>query len=163
LGAKVVAAVRRPEQAAALQELGYETLLLGPPEALSEQVLQKFGAYADVIFETTGAWLPPAITASAKHGAICIIAPPGMGKLHVNFPVLDFYRRGLTLFGVNTLLHDTVACAKMLAEFSGLFQSGALPPPPRPREIRLADGLEAYRLVHEGYSGKIVLTPDRAG
>jgi NADPH:quinone reductase-like Zn-dependent oxidoreductase len=162
LGANVVAAVRRPEQAAALQDLGYETLLLGAPESLSEKVLQKFGAGADAIYETTGAWLPAAIPAAAKHGAICVIAPPGMGKLHVDFPVLDFYRRGLTLLGVNSLLHDTPACAKMLAEFSGLFQSGALPPP-KPREIALAEGLEAYRLVQEGFSGKIVLTPDRSG
>jgi NADPH:quinone reductase-like Zn-dependent oxidoreductase len=158
LGAQVAAAVRRTEQAAALQDLGYETLILGAPEILGEQVLAKFGAYADAIFDTTGAWLPASVPAAAKQGAICVIAPPGMGKLHVDFPVLDFYRRGLTLLGVNSLLHDTVACANMLREFSGLFQSGALPPPPAPREIKLEQGLEAYRLVHEGFAGKLVLT-----
>jgi NADPH:quinone reductase-like Zn-dependent oxidoreductase len=160
LGANVVAAVRRPEQAAALEKLGYETLLLGAQQSLSEGVLAKFGAYADAIFDTTGAWLPAAIPAAAKHGAICVIAPPGMGKLHVDFPVLDFYRRGLTLLGVNSLLHGAIACAKMLEEFSGLFQSGALPPPPEPQSIRLADGLDAYKRVNDGYSGKIVFTQD---
>ena len=89
------------------------------------QVLQKFGALADAIFETTGAWLPACIRAAENHGAICVIAPPGMGQLTVDFPVLDFYRRGLTLIGVNTLLHDTIACAKMLDEFSAFFESGA--------------------------------------
>ncbi len=160
LGGKVVAAVRRAEQAAALSDLGYETLLLGAPESLPDQVLAKFGAYADAIFETTGAWLPAAIPAAAKHGAICVIAPPGMGKLTVDFPVLDFYRRGLNLLGVNSLLHDTTACAKMLVEIDALFQSGALPAPPEPRQFKLAEGLEAYRLVHEGLSEKIVLTRD---
>jgi NADPH:quinone reductase len=156
-GARVIAAVRRPEQAAALESLGYETLLLGSPELLPEQVFAKFSAFADAIFETTGAWLPASIPATAKHGAICVIAPPGMGKLTVNFPVLDFYRRGLTLLGVNTLLHDTIACAKMLTQFSAFFESGALPPPPRPYEIPLAQGQEAYATVNEGFSGKIVL------
>jgi NADPH2:quinone reductase len=156
LGARVVAAVRRPEQAETLGNLGYETLLLGAPETLGEQVSQKFGAFADAIFDTTGAWLPASIRAAEKHGAICVIAPPGMGQLTVDFPVLDFYRRGLHLIGVNTLLHDTVACAKMLAEFAGFFESGALPPPPAPVETPLTKGLEAYRLVNEGFSGKIV-------
>jgi NADPH2:quinone reductase len=160
LGGKVVAAVRRAEQAAALSSLGYEILLLDAPESLPKQVLEKFGAYADAIFETTGAWLPAAIPATAKHGAICVIAPPGMGKLTIDFPVLDFYRRGLTLIGVNTLLHDTIACAKMLGEFSALFRSCALPPPPEPRRMKLAEGLEAYWLVNEGFSEKIVFAQD---
>ena len=156
LGARVVAAVRRPEQAAALENLGYETLLLGAPEKLGEQVTQKCGAFADAIFDTTGGWLPASVRAAANHGAICVIAPPGMGQLTVDFPVLDFYRRGLQLIGVNTLLHDTIACAKMLNEFAGFFESGALPPPPTPDETPLAKGLEAYRQVNEGFSGKIV-------
>ncbi len=79
-----------------------------------------------------------------------------MGQLTVDFPVLDFYRRGLQLIGVNTLLHDTIACAKMLNEFAGFFESEALPPPPTPDETPLAKGLEAYRQVNEGFSGKIV-------
>lgn len=157
LGARVLAAVRRPEQAAALERLGYETLILGAPEKLGEQVSQKFGAFADAIFETTGAWLPASIRAAEKHGAICVIAPPGMGQLTVDFPVLDFYRRGLNLIGVNTLLHDTIACAKMLDAFTAFFESGALPPPPRPREMPLSKGIEAYGMAHEGVSEKIVL------
>ena len=107
--------------------------------------------------DATGAWLPASVRAAANHGAICVIAPPGMGQLTVDFPVLDFYRRGLHLIGVNTLLHDTVACAKMLNEFAGFFESGALHPPPAPVETPLAKGLEAYRMVNEGFSGKIVL------
>ena len=157
LGARVVAAVRRPEQAAALEKLGYETLVLGAAEKLGEQVQQKFGRFADAIFETTVARLPASIRAAEKHGAICVITAPGMGQLTVDFPVLDFYRRGLTLVGVNTLLHDTGSCAKMLDAFSVFFDSVGLPPPPRPREMPLSQGLEAYSLVNAGASEKIVL------
>jgi NADPH:quinone reductase len=158
LGANVLAAVRRPEQAELLQDLGYETLLLGAPDDLAKDVAERLGGGADTIFDTTGAWLPAAVRASAPHGAICVIAPPGMGQLTVDFPVLDFYRRGLTLIGVNSLLHDTVACAKMLSEFAKLFTSGALPPPPAPEQRPLSEGLTAYAQIHGGYAGKIVLT-----
>ncbi len=157
LGARVVAAVRREAQARELDALGYETLVLGAPEALPELVAKKFAKGADVIFETTGAWLPPAVRACAPHGALCVIAPPGMGQLTVDFPVLDFYRRGLTLIGVNSLLHDTVACAKMLTKFAAWFDSGELPPPPQPHKRLLAQGLEAYAQVNGGFSEKIVL------
>jgi NADPH:quinone reductase-like Zn-dependent oxidoreductase len=157
LGARVLAAVRRAEQAESLAALGYETLLLGAPEALPGQVQQVLGGFADVIFETTGAWLPAAIPAAAKHGFIAVIAPPGMGKLTVDFPVLDFYRRGLTLLGVNTLLHDTIACAAMLRDFGQWFDAGALPPPPSAHVRPLSQGLAAYAEVNSGFSEKIVL------
>ncbi|MBB4197777.1 oxidoreductase [Rhodoblastus sphagnicola] len=157
MGARVVAAVRRQAQAEKLDALGYETLVLGAPDAFAALVAQKYSGGADVIFETTGAWLPAAVRACAKHGSICVIAPPGAGQLTVDFPVLDFYRRGLTLIGVNSLLHDTVACAKMLTTFAGWFDSAALPPPPRAESRPLSEGLAAYAEVKAGFSEKIVL------
>ena len=119
---------------------------------------REFAGGADVVFETTGAWLPAAVRACAKNGSVCVIAPPGMGQPTVDFPVLDFYRRGLTLIGVNSLLHDTIACAKMLTAFAGWFDSGELPPPPKPLERPLSQGLAAYAEVNLGLSEKIVLT-----
>jgi NADPH:quinone reductase-like Zn-dependent oxidoreductase len=157
MGARVVAAVRREAQARQLDGLGYETLVLGAPDQFGALVARKFLGGADVIFETTGAWLPAAVRACAKHGALCVIAPPGMGQLTVDFPVLDFYRRGLTLIGVNSLLHDTVACASMLTKFAAWFDSGELPPPPQPHLRPLSRGLAAYAEVNGGFSEKIVL------
>jgi NADPH:quinone reductase len=158
LRARVVGAVRRPEQVETLAVEGYEAFVLDAPDDLEKTIAEKLGGGADVIFDTTGAWLPACVRAAAPHGAICVIAPPGMGRLTVEFPVLDFYRRGLTLVGVNSLLHDTIACARMLSEFAGLFDSGALPPSPAPEERPLAAGPAAYAEVDAGYGRKIVLT-----
>ncbi len=156
LGARPLAAVRRAEQANLLEKLGYETLLLAAQEKLPEQVSQHWGGFAEVIFDATGAWLPASVGAAAKEGAICVIAPPAAGRTAVEFPVLDFYRRGLDLIGVNSLLRDAAACAKMLTEIAALCESGALPPPPAPLETPLAKALDAYRRVHDGASEKIV-------
>jgi NADPH:quinone reductase-like Zn-dependent oxidoreductase len=159
MGGRVLAGVRREAQAKTLEALGYNSLVLGAPDQLATQVARKFAGGADVIFETTGAWLPSAVRACGLHGAICVIAPPGMGQLTVDFPVLDFYRRGLTLIGVNSLLHDTVACATMLAQFAAWFDSGDLPPPPQPHSRPLSEGVSAYAQVNGGFSEKIVLVP----
>ena len=135
-------------------------MLLDQPETLAEQVQEKFGALADVIYETTGSWLPAAVRALANRGHICVIAPPNMGQTTVDFPVLDFYRRGGNLLGVNSLMHDTVSCASMLRKFSAHFDDGKLPPPPVAHEMPLTQGVEAYRSINKG-GEKIVLTTDR--
>ncbi|MCW2315666.1 NADPH:quinone reductase-like Zn-dependent oxidoreductase [Rhodoblastus acidophilus] len=162
MGARVVAAARRQSRLAKLDALGYETLALGAPDDFAALVAGKCSGGADVIFEATGAWLPAAVAACAKRGAICVIAPPGMGQPTADFPVLEFYRRGLTLIGVNSLLNDTVASAKMLATFANWFDSGVLPPPPRPHSRPLREALAAYAEVDAGFSEKIVLVRESA-
>ncbi|HUO54192.1 MAG TPA: zinc-binding alcohol dehydrogenase family protein [Rhodoblastus sp.] len=159
LGARTLAALRKPEQAERLAAEGHETILLGAPDHLAAQVAAKLGGGADAIFDTTGAWLPASVPAAALHGALCVIAPPAMGQPKVEFPVLDFYRRGLTLIGINSLLRDTIACAGMFNEIAGLYATGALAPPPAPEQRPLSNGLEAYADVDMGYPHKIVLTP----
>lgn len=158
-GATLLAAARRPETIEDLARLGFETLMLDEPARLAAQTAEKFGGGADIIFETTGAWLPACVKAGAAHGAICVIAPPGMGELSVDFPVLDFYRRGLTLIGVNSLLHDVTVSADLLNELAPWFENGALAPPPEPETRPLSEALAAYAEIDMGYAQKIVLCP----
>ncbi|WP_164666666.1 zinc-binding dehydrogenase, partial [Pseudomonas viridiflava] len=61
LGAQVLGAVRRPEQLQALEADGFAGLLLDTPESLGSQVNEVFKGGADVIFDTTGFWLPAAV------------------------------------------------------------------------------------------------------
>lgn len=75
-GAQVLAAARRPEQVRDLQSQGYHALLLEQPETLAEQVNQVYAGGAEVIFDTTGFWLPAAVPALATFGRIAIIAAP---------------------------------------------------------------------------------------
>jgi NADPH:quinone reductase len=157
-GAHVVGAVRRAAQVEALRARGYAALLLPEPDRLAETVKDVFGVMADVIFDTTGVWLPPSIGALARFGKLIVITPPDIKDQHVRFPVVDFYRRAGTLIGINNSLDDTRASAAMLAECAAGFASGAIDPPDEPETRSLEQGLAAYADLLSGAVGKIVLT-----
>jgi NADPH2:quinone reductase len=156
-GARVAGAVRRTEHAESLAAQGLPVIVLDEPEALSAAVRERFPAGADVIFDTTGFWLPAAVPALAPFGRIAVIAAPADGK--VSLPVLDLYRRGGSVVGINSLLHDTRACARMLMRFGPAFDSGRLPLPQGIRELPLDGAVAAYDEVHRGLTEKIVLIP----
>ncbi|SEJ64998.1 zinc-binding alcohol dehydrogenase family protein [Pseudomonas sp. NFR16] len=156
-GAQVLAAVRRPEQLNALREQGFEAILLDTPEQLGAQVNEVFPGGADVIFDTTGFWLPAAVPALAQFGRIAIIAAPVDG--HVQLPALALYRKGGSVVGINSLLYGVEACARMLEQFGKLFDDGTLPLPNGLIESPLDDGLARYTQVNAGAAEKVILLP----
>lgn len=156
-GAQVLAAVRRPEQLNALREQGFEAILLDTPEQLGAQVNEVFPGGADVIFDTTGFWLPAAVPALAQFGRIAIIAAPVGG--HVQLPALALYRKGGSVVGINSLLYGVEACARMLEQFGKLFDDGTLPLPNGLIESPLEDGLARYTQVNAGAAEKVILLP----
>lgn len=156
-GAQVLGAVRRPEQVEALRDQGFEGLLLGQPEALGGQVNALFGTGADVIFDTTGFWLPAAVAALAPFGRIAIIAAPVDG--HVQLPALALYRKGGSVVGINSLLYNCEQCAVMLEQFGRFFDEGLLPLPTGLREVSLADGVKCFEEVNQGSADKIIFLP----
>ncbi|MET0949371.1 MAG: zinc-binding alcohol dehydrogenase family protein [Pseudomonas sp.] len=157
LGAQVLGAVRRPEQLKALQEQGFDAILLDAAEALAGQVSGIFKGGADVIFDTTGFWLPGAVSALAPFGRIAIIAAPVDG--HVQLPALALYRKGGSVVGINSLLYDCQACAKMLDQFGRFFDEGSLPLPTGLFESPLSEGLARYAEVNQGAGEKVILLP----
>ncbi len=154
--ARVVVAVRRAEQAESLRARGAAACALGAPDALRDTVQEYFPTGADVIFDTTGAWLAPSVAALAPFGRIAIIAAPPDG--HERVPALALYRKGGSIVGINSMLYDARACAPMLSRFATAFDAGALPPPEAPSPVALTAAVQAYRDVNEGRSDKIVLT-----
>lgn len=156
-GAQVLAAVRKPEQAQALRAKGYETLVLDQPEGLGAQVHAVFEGGAEVIFDTTGFWLPAAVSALAKFGRIAIIAAPVEG--YVQLPALGLYRKGGSVVGVNSLLYDCAACARMLEHFGGYFDQGLLALPEGLLEVPLSEGPKRFAEVNAGSSDKVILIP----
>ncbi len=156
-GAHVLAAVRRPESVAELNQRGIAAILLGDPAALPAQVEEHFNGGAEVIFDTTGFWLPAAVPALANFGRIAIIAAPVDGN--VQLPALALYRRGGVLVGVNSLLYSPQECAAMLDGFGSLFDQGLLPLPEQLREVALSDGVASYGAINSGSSEKFILLP----
>lgn len=157
LGARVLGAVRRPEHLAALQAQGFDGILLDKPEDLGAQVNEVYQGGADVIFDTTGFWLPAAVPALAVFGRIAIIAAPVDG--HVQLPSLALYRKGGSVVGINSLLYDCQACAKMLDQFGRFFDEGSLPLPTGLFESPLSEGLARYAEVNQGAGEKVILLP----
>ena len=156
-GAQVLAAVRKPDQAERLREQGFESIALGKPDALGAQVNAVFKGGADVIFDTTGFWLPAAVAGLAPFGRIAIIAAPVDG--HVQLPALALYRKGGAVVGINSLLYNGEQCAVMLEQFGRFFDEGLLPLPTGLREVALADGVQSYEEVNSGSADKIIFLP----
>lgn len=158
LGARVVGAARHADQLTHVRERGAAAIALGPPERLRESVTEHFASGADIVFDTTGAWLGPAVAALTTFGRVAVIAAPADG--HERTPILALYRTGGSIVGVNSLLYDARASAPMLSRLAAAFDAGALAPPATPLEMPLASGVQAYRTVEQGRSHKIVLTMD---
>jgi len=156
-GAQVLAAARRPEQVKDLQAQGYQTLQLDKPDDLGAQVNAVYSGGADVIFDTTGFWLPASVAALAAFGRIAIIAAPVDG--HVQLPALALYRKGGSVVGINSLLYGVQACAAMLDQFGQFFDQDLLPLPQGLFESPLAEGLERYAEVNQGSGDKVILLP----
>lgn len=156
-GAQVVAAVRKADQVEAFRAQGVDAIGLGKPEALGAQVHAVFEGGAEVIFDTTGFWLPPAVAGLAPFGRIAIIAAPVDG--HVQLPALALYRKGGSVVGVNSLLYSCEQCAVMLEAFGRFFDEGLLPAPTGLREVALADAVECYEQVNSGSPDKIIFLP----
>jgi NADPH:quinone reductase len=156
-GAQVLAAVRRTEQVELLQGQGIEAIALGAPQDLGAQVNRVFQGGADVIFDTTGFWLPAAVGGLAPFGRIAIIAAPVDGQ--VQLPALALYRKGGSVVGINSLLYNCEQCAVMLAQFGRFFDEGSLPLPTGLREVALAEGLQSYGEVNSGSADKIIFLP----
>ena len=156
-GAVVLAAVRDKAKQRQLETDGYPCLMLDNPDTLADQVAQHFPDGADIIFDTTGFWLAPAVAALNRFGRLVAIAAPANGM--VELPLLALYRKGGSVVGANSLLYGCEDCAGMLQEIGALFDSHKLPLPAPPTEIPLGEGLASYARINAGSSEKIVLRP----
>ena len=73
-------------------------IVLGKPEDLAAQVSAVFSDGAEVIFDTTGHWLPATVAALRIFGRVAFIAAPLDG--HVHLPALALYNASLAVFAV---------------------------------------------------------------
>jgi NADPH:quinone reductase-like Zn-dependent oxidoreductase len=158
-GARVLAAVRQPAAAEELHLDGFDTLLLGAQQDFAEQVATHFAPGAEVIIDTTGHWLAPSVEALGPFGRIAVMSAPSR-KISIEVPILNLYRRGGSIVGVNSLLYDPIASARMLEVIGAAFDSGVLKPPPAPLEVPLHEGPVAYSAVAAGNSEKIAFILD---
>jgi NADPH:quinone reductase-like Zn-dependent oxidoreductase len=152
----VVAAAREADITDSLRASGVPIIVLTDAQSFAEDVKKHFAGGADLIFDTTGYWVEAAVGAIAEFGRIATIAAPRDG--HVQLPLLDLYRKGGVLVGVNSLLYDVDACAAMLEPIAEAFDRGEIPPPKAVTEVPLSEGPAVYRAINAGSTEKIVFT-----
>ena len=115
------------------------------------------GRGADVAFDCVGSPLfEVALKTLAMNGRQVNIT--SVGQTRVSFDLLDFYRRQITLFGLNTAVLDTIASGDILDGLRPAFEERQLTPPPIARTCSPTEAVEAYVQVGSGVAGgKIVI------
>ncbi|MDQ2767595.1 MAG: zinc-binding alcohol dehydrogenase family protein [Gemmatimonadota bacterium] len=151
---RVIAAVLEKDLSTALRASGVPIIVLSDAPSFAQEVMKHFVGGADLIFDTTGQWVEASVAAIAEFGRIATIAAPKDG--HVRLPLLDLYRKGGVLVGVNSLLYDVEACAEMLEPIAEAFDRGEIPAPHAVTEVALTQGPEIYRAIDAGSSEKFV-------
>lgn len=157
--ARVIALYRRTPDPARASGLGIDLALSTESDDILNQVKQFTGGkWVDVAFDCVGGGLfEVALNTLGPGGRQVNIT--SVGESRVSFDLLDFYRRQITLFGVNTITLDAIASGDILDDLRDAFEQGRLTPPEIARTCLLADAVEAYRQVDSGAAGgKIVFT-----
>lgn len=98
------------------------------------------------------------LDALADSGRMVVFS--AIGGREVPLDILSFYRRNLTLHGLNTAIVSVSDGARIMDQLTPLFESGALAPPKIAERYPLSRAAEAYGRLTQG-SGKIALIPDR--
>jgi NADPH:quinone reductase-like Zn-dependent oxidoreductase len=150
-GAHVVGVVRTAAQVALARAAGAEEAIVsgdGDPLPALRALLGPRGA--DVVFDTTGGWLDPAVQVLAQRGRVVIIAAPRDGK--TTFDLRALYRHDATIFGVDSRALTAVDAGAVLERLAPGFEAGALVPP-SVIERPLDEAAEAYK----AREGKVVL------
>lgn len=116
------------------------------------------GRGVDVALNVVGAAIFPALLqALAKRGRMLIISRIG-GK-DVNLDLFDFYRRQLSIVGVDSAQAPADQCARILDTLRPGFESGALKAPRVDDQIPLDRASEAYVSAEKLSGQKSVLIP----
>jgi NADPH:quinone reductase-like Zn-dependent oxidoreductase len=156
-GAKVIGAVQSEEDATEARGAGADFIVNTRSEKLTEGVQKVTDGYgANVVLDTSGSMFAECVEAAAMGGRISVITAPPDGNSAFNLRMV--YRKELRIFGVDTRGLDVTASAKLLAQMSGEFESGAFKVKlgqPRP----LAEVPAAYEDSSRG-KGRIYLRPN---
>jgi NADPH:quinone reductase-like Zn-dependent oxidoreductase len=158
-GATVVAASRRGIDVETARQAGIDEVVNLAQDDLVQRVHQiTAGRGVDVAFDTVGGPLfEPCSRCLGQMGKQIAIA--STGERRVGLDLVDFYRRRLTLMGVDTRHSDVTTCAAFLEVMRPGFEDGSLHAPHVLRTAPLEEAASAYQDVERGTDGKIVLVP----
>lgn len=159
-GARVVALVRNARERERLDAQKMAAVVQSDTDDLSEVVRQQTGGKGcELALNGVGSSIfQPLFDALAEGGRM--VAYSVIGGAEVQLNLLPFYRRQLTLYGLNTAGLDSVDCARILRKLTPLFESGGVKPPAITERYPLERAAEAYDGVARGAQGKVVIVMD---
>jgi NADPH:quinone reductase len=147
----VVALVRRPEDVETVMSFGASAGFANVDEAVGAA----HAAGASVAVDCTGVHAGACVNALKSKGRIGIIAAPPSGN--EDFPLREFYRRELSMRGVNTLHMSASDCGSTLRTALGSLEQGTIKTPEAVEEFEFSNAREAFVRALSGRSSKVVL------
>jgi NADPH2:quinone reductase len=141
------------------ERAGVEVTVDTSREEVTDAVLAATdGGGADLVLDAVGGPLfEPALNSLGKKGRMVVITTTP-DKQHVSFNLLDFYRKGLRLFGLMTSFLDAEGSAAVLRDLSPGFDEGALRAPAIADRYPLEQAGMAYARVESGEAaGRVLL------
>jgi NADPH:quinone reductase-like Zn-dependent oxidoreductase len=156
-GARVVGVVRDEAGRAIAQAAGASIVALAGTAEI-ERLAETTGG-CDAAVDTVGGSMLPVTLGLLKHGgrAVVISTPEPL----VELDLLDFFRRNLTLIGLNSGPLDSTMCGEILSDLLPAIASGALRVPPVAHRYPIEQAATAYQKVKDGSAtGRVVLECD---
>jgi NADPH:quinone reductase-like Zn-dependent oxidoreductase len=112
----------------------------------------------DLVLDTVGGSLfEPALRSLGEEGRMVVISTTP-DRQHVSFDLLDFYRKGLRLFGLMTSFLDAEGSAAVLRNLGPGFDEGVLRAPAIAERYPLEQAGMAYtRVASSEVAGRVLL------
>jgi len=141
------------------QRAGVDIIVDTSREAVTDAVKAATGGGgADLVLDTVGGPLfEPALQSLGEKGHMVIITTTP-DRQHVSFNLLDFYRKGLRLFGLMTSFLDAEESAAVLKDLVPGFDEGALRAPAIAERYPIEQAGSAYARVESSeVPGRVLL------
>ena len=158
-GARVIGAIKDESERAIAERAGVAVIVDTSREEVTDAVLAATdGRGANLILDAVGGPLfEPALNSLGAKGRMVVITTTP-GKQHVSFNLLDFYRKGLRLFGLMTSFLDAEGSAAVLRDLGPGFDEGILRAPAIAERYLLEQAGKAYARVESGeVAGRVLL------
>jgi NADPH:quinone reductase-like Zn-dependent oxidoreductase len=158
-GARVIGAIKDESERARAERAGVEVIVDTSLEEVTDAVRAATdGGGANLVLDAVGgALFEPALNSLGEKGRMVVITTTP-AKQHVSFDLLDFYRKGLRLFGLMTSFLNAAESAAVLRGLRPGFDEGALRAPAIAERYPLEQAGTAYARVESGeVAGRVLL------
>ena len=158
-GARVIGAIKDPSERARAEQAGVEVIVDTSRKEISESVLAATdGRGAHLVLDTVGGPVFESSLGSLGAKGRMIVITTNPDARQVSFDLLDFYRKGLRLYGLMTSFLDAEGSAAVLRDLGPGFDEGILRAPAIAERYPLEQAGKAYARVESGeVAGRVLL------